>query len=158
MQGRGEVAPMAEDDLDYDTIVQLLEKADKEDKDDKERRKKRDWITIMPVILSIIAWSLVFAVWFILDQAAPPRDYGWLSFFGYYAPNEPWPRRPVNISYIMLIVSVILCVTAFFFNKMRMKRKGDKYRVSVFFVSAIALITLVVFLVRFIPTNIIGYW
>jgi len=143
--------------LNYDAIIDILTNDEKER--NKDRRQKRDWITRMPVIISLIAWAILAAVWVLLDQAAPPKSYGWLSFFdGYTTPTGRWDRVLVNISYIMLLISIGLCLIAFGFNKMRMRRSTDKYRISVFFVGVVSIVALSAFLIFFIPKNIIGYW
>ena len=148
---------MDENELDYKGIIEALQ--DKSAGKSMDRRKKKDWITKMPVALTLISWAILAAVWVLLDQAAPLKDYGWLSFFdGYNTPNRPWQRVPVNISYILLMVSIGLCVVAFGFNKMRMRRKTDKLKISVFFVGIVSVVAFVAFLIYFIPRNIIGYW
>ena len=150
---------MDEKPLDYDAIINILTNDENERK--KDRRQKRDWITRMPVILSLISWGILAAVWIIVDQAAPPKSYGWLSFFdGYTTPSGSWykSRFSLNIAYILLMVSIGLCLIAFGFNKMRKRRKTDKYRLSVFFVGIISIGILVAFLMFFLPKNIIGNW
>jgi len=148
---------MAEKKLDYDAIMDILTNDEKERS--KDRRQKRDWITRMPVILSILSWGILAAVWILIDQASPPKAYGWLSFFdGYTTPTGRWDRVLVNISYILLMVAIGICLIAFGFNKMRKRRKTDKYKLSVFFVGVISIIALTAFLIFFIPKNIIGNW
>ena len=148
---------MDEPNLNYDTIIDILNNDEKERK--KDRRQKRDWVTRMPTILSLMSWAVLAVVWVLVDQASPPKAYGWLSFFdGYTTPTGRWHRGYVNISYILLMVSIGLCLIAFGFNKMRMRRKTDKYRISVFFVGVVSIIALVAFLIFFMPKNIIGNW
>jgi len=148
---------MEEKQLDYDAIINILTNDEKEQK--KDRRQRRDWITKMPVFLSLLSWALLATVWILLDQAAPPKSYGWLSFFdGYSTPSGFWKRVPVNVAYILLMVSIGLCLIAFGFNKMRMRRKTDKYKISVFFVGIVSIIALVAFLMFFLPRGIIGNW
>lgn len=150
---------VADDKVDYNAIADILDIAKKED---GERRKKRDLITQLPSILALISGTLVFAVWLIWNYAnpnPPGANWGWLSFFGDYTVQiRPWPRVLVNIAYIMLLISVGLCIIAHALDRMRMKRKTDRYSWSVFFIGALAVITLTVFLVQFIPMNILGRW
>lgn len=149
---------MADNDLSYENIVEILSEAEQAEKK-SERRRKRDLLTVMPAILSAVSFVSLIAVWIILDRAAPPRYYGWLTLFGEYTQEEtPWSSVLVNISYIILIVSMTMCVAAFICNRMRMRRQGDKYMISVFLVGAITLVALVAFLVTFLPMNIIGSW
>gem|GEM_PF-6749885 len=148
------------DELDYDAIIALVEKANKED---AEQSKRLDWLNILTTVLSLTAFGLLVAVWIILDKANPHilgSDWKWLSFFGENPVTSTgrWSARPVNTAYILLIVSVVLCVTAFICDKIHIKRKGGKYRVSVFLVGAIALINFVSFLVQFLPMGILGRW
>lgn len=147
---------MPDSDISYEAIVELIRK---EEIKANDRRKKRDWIAAMPSVLSYISGTMLIAVWGILIYISPPRgtDWAWLSFFGDYTPASfTWPKLPVNVAYFMLIACMVLCVAAFLFNRMRMKRKDDKYKVSVFLIGSVALITFVSFLVRFIPMGILG--
>ena len=152
---------MAEKKLDYDAIMDILTNEEKER--NKDRRQKRDWITRMPVILSLMSWAILAVVWVILDIAAPDKRHGWLSFFevnfgSTIAHNPRWDKFLVNISYILLMVSIGICFIAFGFNRMRKRRKTDKYKLSVFFVGVISIIALTSFLIFFLPKNIIGNW
>ena len=147
------------DNIDYDAIMDILTNDEKDR--NKDRRQRRDWITRMPTILSLLSWAILATVWIILDQVAPPKSYGWLSFFdGYSTPDGSWYRArvPINIAYILLMVSIGLCLVAFAFNRMRKRRKTDKYRFSVFFVGIVSILAFAAFLVFFMPMNIIGNW
>ena len=152
---------MDEKPLDYDAIINILTNDENEKK--KDRRQKRDWVTKMPVILSLMSWAILATVWVMLDIAAPDKRHGWLSFFevnfgSTIAHNTRWDKGLVNISYILLMASIGLCLIAFGFNRMRKRRKTDKYRFSVFFVGIVSIIALTAFLIFFLPKNIIGNW
>jgi 4-amino-4-deoxy-L-arabinose transferase-like glycosyltransferase len=144
---------MDDNGLDYNQIKEMIDQHNEEDKN-TDRRKKRDIVSRMPTILALIAWMILAAVWVILDQAAPDRGYGWLSFFevnfGTAAAHRTrWNYSLVYVSYILLLVSIGTCLIAFVFNKFRMRRKTDKYRVSVFFVGGVSIIAFVFFMIRF---------
>lgn len=146
--------PMDNSDLNFDEIKALFESADRKSTD---RRKKRDFIAWLPFILSTVALLMTSSVWFILDQNAP-RNYGWLTLFGYFAPEQTWPVRPVNVCLYLIIASIVLCVVALLLNRLRMRRRGDKYWLIIFIVGVLAILTLVFFLIQFVPMGILGKW
>ena len=146
---------MANNDLDYDMITELLNKRDAEEK--KDRRGKPDWVSRMATILCLCAWGLMIAVWVLLETASPEKGMTFTqTFFNVHfgtdaasALRTRWDYTLVYVAYILLLVSLGTCVIAFLFNKMRMKRKSDKYRVSIFVVGGITIIAFVFFIIRF---------
>jgi len=126
--------------------------------DYQERRRKVDWVVKMATILSLVSWLNAIAVWFVLDFASPERE----TFFSSLARSNrtifgsqetvirtEWDGPLVLIAFIMLIVSLAVCVAAFFFNKARMRRKTDKYRKSIIIIGAATIVAIVVFLFTF---------
>jgi len=140
-------------DHDYKMITDLLNKYDHER--NKERRKKKDWVTKMATVLSFCSWGIIAAVWVLLETAAPERELKFItSFFDVQFGTEPqirtwWDYTFVYAAFVLLLVSLAACVAAFIFNKMRMKRKTDKYKKSIFIIGGITIIALIVFFFRF---------
>jgi len=113
-----------------------------------ERRKKADWIVNLAAILSLLAWLIALAVWVFLDMAAAEREHIFTRMFE-VAVRGHWDVTLLPIAFGLLIAALCICILAFFLNKLRMKRKTDKYRKSVFIIGGITIIGIVLFLVRF---------
>ncbi|MCL2663217.1 MAG: hypothetical protein FWE83_07800 [Oscillospiraceae bacterium] len=146
---------MDNEGLSYEQITDILDQNEKEKK--KDRRQRRDIVTRMATILSLCAWATMIAVWVVLELASPERGMLFTqTFFQWHfgtdatgAIRARWDRQLVYLAYVMMLVSFGTCVFAFLFNKMRMKRKSDKYKKSIFVIAGITLIAFVAFLIRF---------
>jgi len=144
---------MEDKDLSFDKISDLLNI--KDNKDENKRKKKADWVSKAATILSFFAWIIMIAVWALLEAAAPERDRRLItSFFDVQFGTAPlireiWDYTLVYIAYVLLLVSLGTCAIAFFINRMRMKRKSDKYKISIFIAGGITVVVLVAFLIHF---------
>ena len=125
-------------------------------KDDfKERRKKADWIVNMAAILSAISWGVAIMVWFVLEAASPEREMTFIASILRVHFDSPtqirayWDTALLPIAFSLLILALATCATGFVFNKMRMRRRTDKYRKSIFILGGITIIGLVVFILQF---------
>jgi len=120
-----------------------------------ERRKKVDWVVRMATVLSIVSWAFAVAVWAVLEMASPERDFRFITSIlskhhdATIVVRSYWDSTLLPIAFILLIVSLVICVVAFFFNKMRMRRKTDKYRKSIIIIGVITIAGIVLFLIRF---------
>ena len=120
-----------------------------------ERRKKEDWMVKAAAILSVIAWGVAIAVWYVLEAAAPEREMRFITslmetrFDTPTAVRQYWDAALLQSAFGLLAAALIICVIAFIFNKMRMKRKTDKYRKSIFILGGISIIGIIAFLIRF---------
>ena len=123
--------------------------------DFQERRRKSDWITRMAAILSFVSWAIAFAVWVVLESASPERERMFITSFlretmgAETIIRDQWDVTLLPLAFWLLIVSLAICVTAFIFNALRMRRKTDKYRKSVIIIGSVTIIGIVLFLVRF---------
>jgi len=120
-----------------------------------ERRKKADWMVRMAAILSFISWGFALAVWVVLEMASPEREHRFITSIlskhhdaTIYIRNY-WDKTLLPVAFILLVVSLAICLVAFFFNKMRMRRKTDKYRKSIIVIGVITIAGIVLFLIRF---------
>ena len=144
---------MPGEDLNYEELSEFFKEKMVKDND---RRKRKDWMTKMPIALSLITLAVLFAVWMILEQASPETEWGFLASFGRVTFGmEPvlrsrWDTTLIYIAFIMLIVSLGTTVISVIFNKLRMKRKEDKYKKSVLIVGGITFVAFVAFLIRFV--------
>jgi hypothetical protein len=144
---------MDSNDLDYNAITEFINRSSGEDPN--ERRKKKDWICNMSTILGLSVWVILIAVWALLEMASPEIEFGFLASFGrVHFDMEPvlrrrWDYALVYVAYVLLLISMGTSVIAFLFNRMRMKRKGDRYKKSIFVVGGISVIVFVFFLIRF---------
>jgi len=143
---------MDDEGLSYDQITELLNKRDKEE--DNERRKKKDPVSRMATILSLGAWAVMIAVWVVLETASPDREMMFInSFFEAQfgvagAGRARWNYTLVYTAYILFLISFGACAIAFVLNIMRMKRKGDKYKKSIFVIFGITVIAFIFFLIE----------
>jgi len=139
--------------LSYDMITDLLNKRDAEEK--KDRRQKKDWVGSMATILTLCAWGIMIAVWVVIETASPDREMMFINTFfeaqfgvaGYG--RSRWNYALVYTAYILMLVSLGTCAIAFILNKMRMKRKSDKYKTSIFIIGGITIIAFIAFMIRF---------
>ena len=144
---------MAESNLDYDQLVELI-KEKKEEDEKKDRRKGINWVSVIATVLSLAAWVIMLAVWYVLDTAAPAREYGWLSFFAVnFDTTLPyrtrWNYSLVYLAYILMLASLGACAISILLGRMRKKRKTDRINKSVYIIAGITVIGFIVFLFRF---------
>jgi len=141
--------------LSYDVITELLNKRDAEE--GKNRRRKADWVSKMATILSFCAWCIMLVVWVLYETASPETGMTFtqtffLEHFGTDATEvmrTRWNNTLLYAAFFLMLVSMGTCVFAFLMNKMRMKRKTDKYKISIFVIGGITVIAFVAFVVRF---------
>jgi len=113
----------------------------------QERRRQADWVIKAASILSFISWLVAVAALFVFEIASPDR----INVSGVMGGTTriAWNTALFPVTFILLILSVLSCITAFIFNAMRMRRKTDKYRKSIIIIGALSLIGLVAFTLRF---------
>jgi len=63
--------------------------------------------------------------------------------------RDYWSEPLLQTAFILLVVAMLVCIAAFFFNKMRMKRKTDKYKKSIMIIGGVTVLGVVLFLLRF---------
>jgi len=142
-------------DLDYDKITDLLNKRDEEEK--KDRRKKKDLVSRMATLLCLGAWAIMIAVWVVLETASPDKGMRFTQTFfevqfgadAASAMRTRWNYSLVYAAYIMMLASLGACAIAFVLNRMRMRRKTDKQKISILIIGGITVIAFVFFLIRF---------
>ena len=145
---------MSEKEFDYDQLTNIINQVN-EDKKSTDRRKRKDWVSRMATVLSLTAWVIMVAVWVVLDAAAPEKvrtftaTFFRATFGTEIVTRTRWDYTLVYFAFVMMLVSLGSSIFAFIFNKMRMKRKSDKYKISNFVIGGITVIGLVVFLIRF---------
>ena len=114
----------------------------------RERRKKTDWVTKMATALSVVSWIVAFAVIIIIDQAQPEKQHFFNRFFN-VGERDYWITSLLPVALGLLIGSLAICIFAFLFNMLRMKRKTDKYKKSIIVIGVIVVVSIVFFLLRF---------
>ena len=143
------------DELDYEKITELLNQRDEEERREREKKKK-DWRSILATVMSFVALCVMFAVWVVLEAAAPEREMRFItSFFNVHFGAESviratWNFALVYTAYILQLVSIGACLIASVLNVLHIKPKYGKFKISIFVVSGITLIAFIVFMVRFI--------
>jgi heme/copper-type cytochrome/quinol oxidase subunit 3 len=114
-----------------------------------ERRRKSDWLVRAAIIMSVLAWLVMFSVWIVMYFAAENQPGIFNLMLQVDVPRNPLTATLLPIAYYMLLASLAICVVAFVFNKMRMRRKTDKYRKSIFIIAGITIIAYVAFVLNF---------
>jgi len=121
----------------------------------QDRRKKADWIVKMATILNLVSWAVAVAVWFVLESASPEREMRFVTsllqvhFDSDIIVRNRWDMTLLPIAFFLLIASLCICIASFMFNKMRMRRKTDKYRKSIIIIGIITILGIIGFLIRF---------
>jgi len=140
-------------DLDYDKITELLNKRDEEEK--KELEKKKKLRVGLATTLTLIPWVLMSAVWVLIETASPGREMMFITtFFNVHFGAEPMVRPAWNYSlvyaaYVLMLISLGLCLIAFTINILGKKREGEKIKVSVFIIGGITIIAFIFFMLNF---------
>jgi len=145
---------MDDEGLSYDQIMDLINKRDEEENKDR-RKKKSDLVIRMSNILNLGAWAIMLAVWAVIDRAAPQKGMMMINtffdvHFGVAGQGRTgWDRSLIYTAYLMMLFSLGSCLIAFVLNLMRRKRKNDKLRISIIFISVITIVVFVIFLLNF---------
>ena len=119
-----------------------------ESSDFMERRKKADWVIKMATIMSVVSWAVAFSVWIVLDRASPEKENMFSRYFNVNV-RDYWNSSLLPIAFALLVASLCICIIAFVFNMMRMKRKTDKYKKSIIIIGCITILGIILFLVQF---------
>lgn len=114
----------------------------------RERRKKTDWVTRMATILSMLSWAAAIVVILVLDRAKPEREHIFTRMFG-VSVRDYWDSAILPIAFTLLIISLGICIFAFFFNMLRMKRRTDKFKKSIIIIGVITILGIVFFVMQF---------
>jgi cation transport ATPase len=136
-----------------ETVV--LYKKEEERQRQLNRRKRKDWVTWMSTIMTLVAWVIIIAVWAVIEVAAPEVEWAFLAgFWRVHFDMEPvlrtnWDYALIYIAFFLLIASIIMSAVALLFNFLRKRRKTDKVKVSIIVTGGISLIALVFFMLNF---------
>ena len=141
-------------DLDYDKITEILNKRDEEEKR-AALKKKKSLRGSLVTILSLIPWLIMIAVWVVVDMAAPGREMMFItSFFSVQFGAEPlvrsgWNTTLIYLAYVLMLISLGLCLIAFTINILGKKREGEKTKISVFVIGGITIVAFIFFMINF---------
>jgi hypothetical protein len=114
------------------------------------RRRQADWVVKGAVVLSIISWAVAIAALLVIEFASPDNPDLMSRTFGGVV-DSTWNDALLPIAFILLVASVCVCIIAFVFNMMRMRRKTDKYRKSIIIIGALSFIGLITLSINFAP-------
>jgi len=114
-----------------------------------ERRKDKDWMVQGSTILCVLAWMLSFFALLVIDLAAPTQANMFTHLMGGQE-RVTWNEAFILLAYIMLVLSVISCVTSLTFNVMRMKRSHDKLKISVLVINVLTIAGFIFFTFNFV--------
>jgi len=136
-----------------ETVV--LYRKEEERKKRLNRRKRKDWVTWMSTIMTLVAWVTIIAVWAVIEVAAPEVEWAFLAGFGrVHFDMEPvlrtdWDYALIYIAFFLLLASIIMSAVALLFNFLRKKRKTDKVKKSIIVTGGISVIAFIFFMLSF---------
>lgn len=110
-----------------------------------ERRHKKDWVVRSVNIIAVIGWLCAFVSLMLIDQAKPEIE-DFFSRLLNHRVRDYWDVALLRIGVGALTVSFVTCVTGFFVNMIRHRRKTDRYNKSIIILAAITFIMLIVFI------------
>ena len=114
----------------------------------QDRRRKADWVVNAASVLSIVSWLFALVVWGILEFASPERETVFTQSWD-IGVRTWWDGNLLPLAFVLLVMSFITCIVAFLFNMTRMRRKTDKYRMSIIIIGIITFIGIIAFVIRF---------
>ncbi|MCL1987334.1 MAG: hypothetical protein FWG64_05115 [Firmicutes bacterium] len=115
----------------------------------EERRKQADLVTRLATILAIVSWLIIIVAFVLIDTASPVQENLLTRLFAEDGVRTVWDINFIRATIVLLVISFIVCVAAFLFNKMRMRRKTDHYKKSIIISGFINLIAIVVLIIVF---------
>ena len=115
----------------------------------RERRRQSDWLVKASILMSALAWVVLFAVWIVMYFAAEYKPGFFNVFLQVDVPENPLTQTLLPVAFTLLIVALVICVFAFIFNLLRMRRKTDRYRKSIFIVAGVTIIAIIAFVYNF---------
>ncbi|MCL2015763.1 MAG: hypothetical protein FWG68_05895 [Defluviitaleaceae bacterium] len=115
----------------------------------EERRKQADLVTKLATILAVVSWGIIIAAFLLIDAASPVQENLLTRLFAQEAVRDVWDIVFIRVTIIMLVVSFIVCVAAFLFNKMRMRRKTDHYKISIIISGIINFVAIIALIITF---------
>ena len=117
----------------------------------RERRRRADGLVKGAIIMSFVSWGVLFAVWIVLYFAGVVGNYGNtpINIITDSPANQRITYTLLPIAYAMLLLAIASCLIAFLFNRMRMRRKTDRYRKSIFITGGITILALIAFLLNY---------
>jgi uncharacterized membrane protein YidH (DUF202 family) len=113
-----------------------------------ERRKQPDWAIKGASVLNVIAWLLSAVSLLVIDIASPNQENMFTHYFA-GAERVVWDEFMILLAYIILVLSVVSCLSALVFHLMRKRRKTDKLRVSIIIINVLTILGFVLFIYRF---------
>jgi len=147
---------MDNSDLDFDKLTAIINQNEEEEEAKKQRfKKKRDTVSTVTTVFSLVALGILIAVWVVLEAASPEREMRFItSFFDVQFGTAPavrtrWNYALVYIAYVLQLISIGVSLIAFVLDYTRSKAKGTKLRKSIIVIGGIAIVAFVVFLIRF---------
>lgn len=101
-----------------------------------DRRKQADILVKGATTLSVVSWLVSIASVLALEIASPASET-LVDHMRGITPDTMWNTTILQISFFLLIFSLLSCVCAFIFNMLRMRRKTDKYRKSIIIIGLV---------------------
>jgi hypothetical protein len=112
------------------------------------RREGPDLLLKFITWISIIGWALISSVLLIIARAEPESE----TFFDRLLQvqvRKTWDTELLHYAFILMIFLFIISGVGLYINSKRMRRKGDKYRLSLITMAIFSAVGMVVYLITF---------
>ncbi|MCL2227641.1 MAG: hypothetical protein FWB97_08455 [Oscillospiraceae bacterium] len=116
------------------------------------KKKKVDWVGRVATILSVIAWVFAFAVWAVLEAAAPERELRFITSLmqiHYDSPiyvRQQWNETLFPIAFGLLLAALAICILTFLLDALRLRKNTGKHRKSIFILGGGTIVGIIMFL------------
>jgi hypothetical protein len=108
----------------------------------KDRRRVPDLLIRAIRYLSMASWSVLLLA-LILVEKARPQVTSYLDKRYNIQLQENWDLQFIRILFYLMILGLCLSIVGFAVNTMRMQRRTDEYRLSLIFLGAISIGTII---------------
>ena len=114
-----------------------------------ERRKKKDWVVQSVTIISLVGLTATAGIVFFLGMALPGENQEWLTILPVQVQKMTVSVSLLWVAVGLLAFNIAACITGFFLNMKRMRRKTDRYNKLVIFLGSLSVIVLTVLIFNY---------
>lgn len=108
----------------------------------KERRRRPDPLNRLLDAMSVIVWLVLFLSLAITRNAMPQVETFFDRVFDVKL-RQHWDYQVLIASIVMLSILFVMCCITIYLNTKRLKRAGDRFRVSIVVSAACSLATII---------------
>lgn len=113
-----------------------------------ERRTKKDWVLVWLDWSVIVTWAISVIIIGNTLLAMPQRPNTLARFYG-YSSGPHWDMERIKYNMYYLLILFIVTSTSVIMNSTRMKREGDRYRLSLVIMGVLSIVLIAAYLFWF---------